>query len=65
MPAGDVFGDMMNKPKKYVVSKTLKKPIWRRHDDHSGQRDRVGACAEGAAGKNISRMAAVSSSTLC
>jgi dihydrofolate reductase len=29
MPAGDVFGDMMNKPKKYVVSKTLKKPIWR------------------------------------
>jgi dihydrofolate reductase len=29
MPAGDVFGDMMNRPKKYVVSKTLKKPIWR------------------------------------
>src|SRR5687767_8395780 len=29
MPPGDVFGDMMNKPKKYVVSKTLKKPIWR------------------------------------
>ena len=29
MPAGDVFGDMMNAPKKYVVSKTLKKPIWR------------------------------------
>ena len=29
MPAGDVFGDMMNAPKKYVVSKTLTKPIWR------------------------------------
>src|SRR5688500_7918044 len=29
MPKGDVFGDMMNAPKKYVVSKTLKKPIWR------------------------------------
>ncbi|MDQ3698912.1 MAG: dihydrofolate reductase family protein [Gemmatimonadota bacterium] len=29
MPAGDPFGDLMNKPKHYVVSKTLKKPIWR------------------------------------
>src|SRR4051812_41473576 len=29
MPAGDVFGDAMNAPKKYVVSKTLEKPIWR------------------------------------
>ena len=29
MPAGDPFGDVMNAPKKYVVSKTLKKPIWR------------------------------------
>jgi dihydrofolate reductase len=29
MPAGDPFGDMMNKPKKYVVSKTLRKPTWR------------------------------------
>jgi dihydrofolate reductase len=29
MPPGDRFGDMMNAPKKYVVSKTLKKPIWR------------------------------------
>jgi dihydrofolate reductase len=28
-PAGDFFGDMMNAPKKYVVSKTLKKPTWR------------------------------------
>jgi dihydrofolate reductase len=29
MPPGDFFGDMMNTPKKYVVSKTLEKPIWR------------------------------------
>src|ERR1051326_8117186 len=29
MPAGDPFGDMMNAPRKYVVSKTLKAPIWR------------------------------------
>lgn len=29
MPAGDFFGDMMNTPRKYVVSRTLKEPIWR------------------------------------
>ena len=29
LPPGDPFGDMMNRPKHYVVSKTLKKPIWR------------------------------------
>src|SRR6476660_250308 len=29
MPAGDPFGDMMNAPKKYVVSKTLTNPQWR------------------------------------
>jgi len=29
MPAGDFFGDMMNTPAKYVVSKTLEKPTWR------------------------------------
>jgi dihydrofolate reductase len=29
MPPGDPFGDMMNAPKKYVVSRTLEKPIWR------------------------------------
>src|SRR5207237_5478830 len=29
MPPGDPFGDMMNTPAKYVVSKTLEKPIWR------------------------------------
>jgi dihydrofolate reductase len=29
MKPGDRFGDMMNSPSKYVVSKTLEKPIWR------------------------------------
>jgi dihydrofolate reductase len=29
MPAGDPFGDLMNAPKKYVVSKTLERPLWR------------------------------------
>lgn len=29
MPAGSFFGDMMNAPAKYVVSKTLEKPVWR------------------------------------
>lgn len=29
MPAGDFFGDLMNAPKKFVVSKTLENPRWR------------------------------------
>jgi dihydrofolate reductase len=29
MPDNDPFGAALNKPKKYVVSKTLEKPIWR------------------------------------
>lgn len=29
MAPGDPFGDLMNAPKKYVVSRTLKQPIWR------------------------------------
>jgi dihydrofolate reductase len=29
LPPGDLFGDLMNAPKHYVVSKTLEKPIWR------------------------------------
>lgn len=29
LPPGDRFGDLMNAPKHYVVSKTLEKPIWR------------------------------------
>ena len=29
MPKGDVFGDLMNTPAHYVVSKTLTNPVWR------------------------------------
>jgi dihydrofolate reductase len=29
MEPGDFFGDIMNAPAKYVVSKTLEKPLWR------------------------------------
>lgn len=29
LPAGDFFGDLMNAPKKYVVSATLQDPVWR------------------------------------
>ncbi len=29
LPPGDPFGDLMNGPKKYVVSTTLTNPIWR------------------------------------
>jgi len=29
MAPGDPFGDLMNTPKKYVVSKTLERPTWR------------------------------------
>lgn len=29
MPDGDPFADLVNPPAKYVVSKTLEKPIWR------------------------------------
>jgi dihydrofolate reductase len=29
LPPGDPFGDLMNAPKKYVVSRTLQEPTWR------------------------------------
>jgi dihydrofolate reductase len=29
LPPGDPFGDMMNAPRKYVVSRTLQEPTWR------------------------------------
>ena len=48
MPPGDPFGDMMNAPKKYVVSRTLERPL-AEHHDHPGERDRVGARPEGTA----------------
>ena len=30
LPAGDFFGDLMNAPEKFVVSRTLDRPLWRR-----------------------------------
>jgi dihydrofolate reductase len=53
LPAGDLFGDMMNAPKKYVVSRTLKAPIWR---NTTIIRDNViesVRALKGEAGKNI------------
>lgn len=53
MQPGDLFGDMMNTPKKYVVSKTLEKPLWR---NTTIIRDDVVAAVQkikAAPGKNI------------
>lgn len=53
MPAGDFFGDMMNTPAKYVVSKTLEKATWRNttiiRDNHIAEIAKLKA----APGKNI------------
>lgn len=53
MKPGDPFGDMMNAPAKYVVSKSLEKPIWRNttiiRDDVVGAVRKLKA----AHGKNI------------
>lgn len=53
MPPGDPFGDLMNAPKKYVVSRTLEKPIWR--DTTIIRDDVVGSvrALKGQPGKNI------------
>lgn len=53
MPAGDPFGDMMNGPAKYVVSKTLEKPRWR--NTTVIRQDVVGAvrALKASPGKNI------------
>jgi dihydrofolate reductase len=53
LPAGDPFGDLMNAPAKYVVSKTLQKPVWR---NTTIIRDNVVEAIrklKAAAGKNI------------
>jgi dihydrofolate reductase len=65
MAAGDPFGDMMNGPAKYVVSKTLDKPIWR---NTTIIRDNVVDAVrtlKASAGKTILTMAAISSCTPC
>ena len=53
MPKGDPFGDLMNAPAKFVVSKTLEKPVWRNttiiRDDVVGAIRKLKA----APGKNI------------
>ena len=53
LPEGDLFGDMMNAPAKYVVSRTLEKPIWRNttiiRDDVAGEVRKLKA----ASGKDI------------
>ncbi len=53
MKPGDRFGDMMNAPAKYVVSRTLEKPVWRNTTIIRGD---VGAAVrelKTAPGKNI------------
>lgn len=53
MKPGDPFGDLMNAPAKYVVSKTLERPIWR---NTTVIRDDVGEAVrklKAAPGKNI------------
>ena len=53
MPPGDPFADLMNAPKKYVVSRTLEKSIWR---DTTIIRDNVVESVRGLKaqpGKNI------------
>jgi dihydrofolate reductase len=53
LPPGDPFGDMMNAPKKYVVSRTLEKPVWR--DTTIIREDIVDAvrALKGESGRNI------------
>jgi dihydrofolate reductase len=53
MPAGDPFGDMMNAPAKYVVSKTLEKPIWRGTTILRGDVAEEVRALKAAHGKNI------------
>jgi dihydrofolate reductase len=53
MPAGDPFGDMMNAPKKYVVSKTLQKPIWRNTTIIRDDVAKAVRALKGEPGKNI------------
>ena len=38
MAPGDPFGDVMNSPQKYVVSRTLEQPTWRNTTEKNGKR---------------------------
>ena len=65
MPAGDLFGDMMNAPAKYVVSKTLEKPIWRNTTIIRENSSRPSARSRRSPVRPSSRTGAHSSSTPC
>jgi dihydrofolate reductase len=53
MPPGDPFGDLMNPPKKYVVSRTLTKPTWRNTTIISGNPIEAVRKLKAERGKNI------------
>ena len=53
MPAGDPFGDMMNAPKKYVVSQDAGEADLAQHDDHPRRRRRAVRALKAQPGKNI------------
>ena len=53
MPPGDPFGDLMNPPKKYVVSKTLKQPKWRNTTIISDKPIEAVRALKAQSGKNI------------
>ncbi|MGH7650720.1 MAG: dihydrofolate reductase family protein [Gemmatimonadaceae bacterium] len=53
MPVGDKFGDLMNAPKKYVVSITLEKPTWRNTTIISGNVIDAVRALKAERGKNI------------
>ena len=62
MPAGDPVGDMMNRPAKYVVSRTLAKPIWR---DTTIIRDDIVASIRALKAKDGGAIVVDGSSQLC
>src|SRR6266550_9082033 len=53
MPPGDPFGDLMNAPKKYVVSRTLQQPTWRNTTIIRDNPIEAVPTARAAAGKTI------------
>ena len=53
LPPGDFFGDVMNAPAKYVVSKTLEKPKWRNTTVIRGDVVRAVRALKEQPGKNI------------
>jgi dihydrofolate reductase len=62
MPAGDPFGDVMNAPKKYVVSKTLETSTWR---DTTIIRDNIVAAVKALKAEQGKNILVDGSSQLC